>query len=374
MTSEGRQLVVDRGLVGEAVARLTARALGTLAFESLAPTKALLKRFFSAGEWGPADDEALAGAVGPGEGTWTEPLAPDLAMAFGWVEGRFGLSVTATAGHEPTGSRTETSSGLEGTFDGPVVPEATPNPRSIMFRTPPLHGGDSREYASAAEAAADERVAGLFAAFADLATVMVARDFVAVTLRQAWRWEVLLAPVLRAVTHAFAGGGEPRPAGDATAQPEPLPQAPAGGGGPGRDARLDRAWRALGGLRPAGETDLDRVIAATTDGDASFRQVSAGLLSEAPPAVAADRWAALAGDPSRRVRRAAVDAMAGAGRPGLRPLLERSLGDADAWVRWKALRGLADLGAGPSRAAIEAVAADPDFRVRLEATATLRRR
>lgn len=347
-----------------------------MAFDSLAPTKALLKRYFSAGQWGPADDEALAGAVGPGEGMWDEPLAPDLVMTFGWHNGRFRLAVTPAAADdddESAGRDDRASAALEATFDGPVVPEATPNPRSIMFRTPRLHEGESREYASADDAASDARAAGLFADFPDVATVMVARDFVALTVRQASQWEVLLAPVLQAVTRAFGTAGDARPDRESTAPQGPPPRAPAPAG-PGRHTRLDRAWQALGALRLADEADLERVVAATTDGDASFRQVAAGLLGEAPPAVAADRWAALAGDSSRRVRRAAVDAMVDAGRQELRPLLERSLSDADAWVRWKALRGLAELGAGPSRSAIEAVAADPDFRVRLEATSALRHR
>jgi HEAT repeat protein len=74
----------------------------------------------------------------------------------------------------------------------------------------------------------------------------------------------------------------------------------------------------------------------------------------------------------RAVRRATVDAMVDAGREDLRPLLEAALDDADAWVRWKALRGLAELGPAPSRAAVLARADDPDFRVRLEAAAALR--
>jgi HEAT repeat protein len=55
----------------------------------------------------------------------------------------------------------------------------------------------------------------------------------------------------------------------------------------------------------------------------------------------------------------------------LRPLLEHALGDTDAWTRWKALRGLVDLGVEPSRAAISPLAEDPDFRVRLEAAGAL---
>jgi HEAT repeat protein len=73
------------------------------------------------------------------------------------------------------------------------------------------------------------------------------------------------------------------------------------------------------------------------------------------------------------VRRAAVDAVVDAGRQDLRPLLEHALGDADAWVRWKALRGLAELGTAPSRPAVEPLLEDPDFRVRLEARSALRR-
>jgi HEAT repeat protein len=60
------------------------------------------------------------------------------------------------------------------------------------------------------------------------------------------------------------------------------------------------------------------------------------------------------------------------GRQELRPLLERALADADAWVRWKALRGLVELGPAPSRDAIAARADDTDFRVRLEVAAALR--
>jgi HEAT repeat protein len=62
-----------------------------------------------------------------------------------------------------------------------------------------------------------------------------------------------------------------------------------------------------------------------------------------------------------------LDAVTGASRQELRPLLEQALDDTDAWVRWKALRGIAALGAQLSRTAVEAHATDPDFRVRLEA-------
>jgi HEAT repeat protein len=71
-------------------------------------------------------------------------------------------------------------------------------------------------------------------------------------------------------------------------------------------------------------------------------------------------------DDAPAVRRATVDAVADAAREELRPLLERALGDDDAWIRWKALRGLVELDPEPSRDAITALTRDPDFRVRLE--------
>ena len=374
---DARRLVVERGLVAEAVGLLTARALGGLAFERLGPTKALLKRFFSSAAWAPADDDELAGAVGPGDGRWSEALDGDLTLSFGWEGGRFHLAVEGgpvgtTAGAAPA------EHGWEATFSGPVVPEATPNPRSIAFRTGRLHDGDSRSYRSAAEATDDPRVAGLFEAFPDLADVLVARDFVALTLGRADRWEALLPPVLEAVASAFVtsgdggGAGEP-PAGRPAPSASGSPLAGAGLSGEQRETRLDRAWRQLGGLRAGQEDDLARIVAATAATDATFRQVAAGLLGDGPAAVARDRWDALSQDASRRVRRAAVDAMVDAGREELRPLLERALGDDDAWVRWKALRGLSELGPGPSRPAIETLSADTDFRVRLEAHAALRR-
>jgi HEAT repeat protein len=109
------------------------------------------------------------------------------------------------------------------------------------------------------------------------------------------------------------------------------------------------------------------VLAATRDAEPARRQVAATLLADAPPEAAIRAWDRLLDDPSRAVRRSTVDAVAGVARQELRPLLERALEDDDAWTRWKALRGIGDLGTGPSRAAVIARASDPDFRVRLEA-------
>ena len=128
----------------------------------------------------------------------------------------------------------------------------------------------------------------------------------------------------------------------------------------------------MGGLRPAEPADLATVREAAAGSDPSRRQVAASLLREAEEGAAAEDWSRLATDKVRSVRRATVDAVVDVGRQELRPLLEAALADSDAWIRWKALRGLAELGPQPSRDAIAARADDPDFRVRLEAAAALK--
>ena len=199
----------ERGLVVAAVRHLTTDALGELTFEALGPTKSFLKRFFSAQPWVPSDEVGLAAAVGPGQGWWRHPLDDDLILAFGWVEGRFMIEVTSTS--ESTIASTSAAPGSVDdpsppalAFDGPVTPEATPNPRTIMFRAGAIHEGQSRSY-RAGEPVDDERVARLLQRFADIGDVMVATDFVAVTLRRPDRWEALLGPVLDVVTEEFAG-------------------------------------------------------------------------------------------------------------------------------------------------------------------------
>lgn len=368
---DARTLAADRGLVPRAVGTLTSRALGALPFEALGPTKALLKRFFSAQPWDESDDAALAEAVGPGEGWWDEPLDGDLVLSFGWVEGRFRLRVEG--GDDAPGAASPVTDALAATFEGDVVPEATPNPRTLAFRTGAGSTGESREYRSRSQAD-DPRVARLFETFDEVAGVLVARDFVAVTLRRPDRWPELLAPVLAVVAEEFAGGDPAAAAPGGPGMAALHREAAAGGGRTSRaPSRLDRAWEELAVVRADDPGGVERLLAAAASPEAALRQVAASRLGEVPADVSAGAWARLARDPSRTVRRAAVDAVVDAGRDDLRPLLEHALGDSDAWVRWKALRGLAELGTAPSRPAVEPLLEDPDFRVRLEARSALRR-
>jgi hypothetical protein len=352
-----RARVVERGLTADAVRHLN-EVVDGLSLDALGPVKQALKRFFSDQAWTEADDAALADAVGAGTGTVRKELEPGLTLVWGWEDGRFRLRLESD------------DADLDRSFEGVVVPEATPSPRTIRFATPPLRAGPSSTFDSADAAAADARVARLFGEFDAVTNVLVGPDFVAVTIARADRWEALLAPILQVVAEEFTGEG-----GDEDTGPEPPMTITLTVGteeeGVRAPRRLERAWSELGALRADRPEHLDRVVAAGRDPEPARRQVAAALLVDAPPEVAARAWEHLLGDSSRSVRRSVVDAVAGTGREALRPLLDRAVDDDDAWVRWKALRGIAGLGIGPSRATVEVRTSDPDFRVRLEATRLL---
>ncbi len=203
---ECRFEIAADGLTPTAVTHLTRDALGTIDFANLATVKTLLKRFFSAERWTVDDNDALAAAVGPGEGWWQRELDDRFVFEYGWRAGTFCLALSrmgAAPQHDtPTTPRSEGPPDLAATFDGPVVPEATPNPRTIRFVTPPIHDGPSRWYASATDVD-DPSVARLFVAFAEIANVLVGPDFVAIGLRRPDAWEQLLDPMLRVVTAEF---------------------------------------------------------------------------------------------------------------------------------------------------------------------------
>jgi len=368
-----RAQVVARGLTVDAFGQLTplVTSLG-LSLEALGPVKQLQKRFFSDAPWTPADDEALADAIGPGDTPAVrQQLEPGLMLIWGWEDGRFRLRVVSDAPAAPRTGPDTADVELGALFDGVVVPEATPSPRTIRFATPPIHAGPGRAYA-AATADADPRVARIFRAFDDVTDVLVGPDFVAVTISRPARWESLLGPVLRAVSAEFTTDR------DADASPAAAPATVSGrtrsDPAPVRDRperRLERAWAELGHLRADRPEDLDRLLTATHDDDPTHRQVAAALLADAPLDAASPAWTRLLGDPTRMVRRSVVDVVVDAEHEATRPLLEQALDDTDAWVRWKALRGIAALGVGVSRRAVETRASDPDFRVRLEATRIL---
>ena len=371
-----RARVVEQGLTAEAVGALTGVVSG-LSLEALGPVKQLLKRYFSDQPWTAADDDALADAVGPGVGVGHADLEPGLALRWSWDDGRFRLRVADDTGADqsPATDRDDAGTGadLGALFDGVVAPEATPSPRTIRFATPPIHAGPSRTYDSAAASAvaADEPgVARLFREFDAVTNVLVGPDFVAVTIARPDKWEALLAPMLRTVTDEFTAGFTGVETSEASQPKAPVIQTLRVGSeeDPERARRgLERAWVELGTLRADRPDQLEQILAAARHSESSRRQVAATLLADAPGPIAAREWRRLLGDPSRVVRRSVVDAVADTCREEERPLLVHALDDSDPWTRWKALRGIAALGVGASRAAVQSRTDDPDFRVRLEA-------
>lgn len=366
-----RAQVADHGLTPDAVALLNP-LVKALPLESLAPVKQLLKRFFSGEPWTEADDGELADIVGPGSGVADHELEPGLVLRWSWPGGRFRLRVESdTGGPDGHPKPTEPDATLDATFDGVVIPEATPSPRTIRFATPPIHGESSRVYESAETAAGDPRVARLFERFDEVTNVLVGPDFVAVTISRPDRWETLLSTMLDAITTEFASNetdvGAPETEAPMTMTLSVGSEVAAATGA----RRLERAWTELGALRADRPEDLERVLAASRDDESARRQVAAALLVDAPPAIAARAWHQLLDDRSRVVRRSVVDAVAGAEREELRALLEQALDDPDAWTRWKALRGIAGIGIERSRMMVEARSSDADFRVRLEAQRVL---
>ena len=150
-------------------------------------------------------------------------------------------------------------------FDGPVVPEATPSPRTIRFATPSLGEGPSRAF-DAANSADDARVAGIFAAFDEVTNVLVGPNFVAVTILHANGWEQLLARMLAAVTDGFVVAESTRETGaDA-----PTVLSLGVGGGRATNApprQVDRAWVELSTASARDGEGLDRIVAASRDTD-----------------------------------------------------------------------------------------------------------
>jgi len=326
-----------------------------LPFDALGSFKTLLKRFFSTEPWTEDDTAALSDLVTPAvvAGWWEHDL-DGLALAHGIRNGRYVIWVTGAAGAAP--------SLFDQVFSGPVIPEPTPHPRKVKFNVggTPAPGLWFRRTDGAPD---DVRVARLFAE-ADVTDVMVAGDFVTVGLERSARWEDRLAPMLELVTGLFATG-------EISDAPERT-----------REELMREAGRVHLGVRPSELHLLDpdvpeergRLQEALGAADPRLRRVAVAVLSESTEApVRTEALRTGFADEARIVRRSAVDAAADLGDEELRPLFELALRNDDAWIRWKAVRAIGDLGVGGSRDAVAALADDPDFQVRFEVQRALRR-
>jgi hypothetical protein len=346
-------------LTATAAGYLTADVASALSFDALVSFKQLLLRFFSPAPWTADDAAALHEVVAPhvDQGWWEHDLGTGISLLHGIRDDRYVLWVT--------GGSTPAPSIFDRVFAGPVVPEATPHPRKVKFAMGGAPAPGIWYRRDDPEISSDGRVKRLFAE-PDVTDVMVAGDFVTIGIGARSSWERRLEPLLSLVADLFA---------DPAAAQEVAPRT--------RDELLREAAASehpetarpeeLHLLDPDDPDDRGRLETAFDSPDARMRRVAVAVLLESgDPDVRAATAVRGYADPSPLVRRITVDAAADAADEAFRPLFEKALGDADAWIRWKAVRSLGDLGADPSREAIEAAVEDPEFRVRFEAARVLR--
>lgn len=354
---------LDASRLAVAVNELTARASEYLTeevamgleFHELVPFKTLLKMFFSAAPWTEEDAARLSDLVvssDAAEGWWEHDLGEGLTLAHGFRGGRYELWATG-AGAGSSGSL------FDRAFAGPVVPEATPHPRKVKFNI----GGEPAPgvwYRSGDEV--DDPAAAALLEVDDVTDVMVAGDFVTVGLRRGASWDERLDDLIERVSDLFWGEGR------AAAAPPPRT----------RDELVGEGLRTaspeqLHLLDPDDPEHRVRLEEALRNPEAEVRRIALATLAQSDDqAFVAELLASAYEDDHRIVRRMAVDGAADLASEEVRSLLETALADVDAWTRWKAVRGLAELGVGPSKDAIATLADDEDFQVRLEVADVLR--
>jgi hypothetical protein len=351
-----RAAIAANDLTADASAFITYEVAVHVPFEQLGEFKTLLKRFFSTEPWGAEEAAALSDIVTSAiaDGWWEHRLDGGIAMAHGVRDGRYVIWVSG-------GTPSATASLFDRVFAGPITPEPTPHPRKVKFTL----GGDPGPgtwHRRTDGDPQDPRVARLFAE-PDITDVMVAGDFITIGLERSSSWETRLDPLLALVGSLFGGDGaivaSPRSREDLLVEA-------------GR-VHLDVRPSALHLLDPDAPADRDRLIEALRSDDARLRRIAVAILAESSDvAVRHDAVEQGFADESPMVRRAAIDAAADTQDEAQRELFERALASQDAWVRWKAVRSLGELGVGRSRDAVALLEHDPDFQVRFEVARALR--
>lgn len=352
--ASSRAAVAELELVAVASRHLTETVAVHLPFEAVVAYKSALKRFFSHAPWTDDDADRLSAIVTPHltEGWWRHELGGRLVLEHGIRDGRYRLEVTGVG------------EGRRGAFDrvfsGPVRPEQTPHPRKVKFAVggAPAPGVWHRR----GEDVDDERVRRLMED-ADVSDVMVAGDFVTVGLHASASWEERIDDLLDRVTELFwVGDTSTAPA---RTREELLEEA-------GRRHTAPLRAEDLHLMDPDDEAHRAVLVEALDAGDARRRRAAVVTLALSGDTDIA-RAAIVTGyrDGSRMVRRAAIDAAADLEDGEFRPLFEEAVFDADAWVRWRAVKAIRVIGIGPSEETLMLAAADEDFRVRFEAAAAL---
>jgi len=346
-----RAAIAARNLVATASGHLTADIAMHLPFESLAPFKNLLKRFFSASPWS-GDEAAALSAVVSGHiepGWWEHDLGTGVTLAHGIRDGEYHLWVSGATG--------TAASIFDRAFEGPVTPEATPHPRKVKFTFGGTPSPGLWHRRSDPEPPEDQRVKRLLME-PDVTDVMVAGDFATIGLIGTASWERRLEPMLALVTELFAGD-EIEIVSPGRTRADLLQEA-------GHVHVADRHTD-LHLLDPNDSSNRARLTEALDADDARVRRIAVAILAEADDS--GIRHSAVGRgytDESRIVRRTAVDAAADTEDPALRAFFETALGDDDSWTRWRAVKALGHIGIADSQDRIKALAEDPEFRVRFE--------
>jgi hypothetical protein len=342
--ADARSSVAELELIAVASDHLTGTVAMHLPFEAIVAFKNALKRYA----------QRLSDIVAPHleSGWWAYDLGHGLTLEHGVDGGRYLIRVIGEAGRG--------ASVFDRAFSGPVRPEQTPHPRKVKFHVggSPAPGVWHRR----GEDVDDERVRAMMED-EDVSDVMVAGDFVTVGLRPSASWEDRLDDLIDRVTELFwTGEASTAPA---RTREELLEEA-------GRRHTAPIRAEDLHLMDPDDETHRGVLVEALGAEEARRRRAAVVTLALSGDADVA-RAAIVTGyrDGSRMVRRAAVDAAADLEDDEYRPLFEEAVFDADAWVRWRAVKAIRAIGPGPSEETLMLAAVDEDFRVRFEAVSTL---
>ena len=329
-----------------------------LPFDALTPFKTGLKRFFSTEDWTDADDAELADLVTPHlpEAWFEHDLGSGISLGHGIRDGRYVIWTTGGPELEPTI--------FDRAFAGPVRPEQTPHPRKVKFDL----GGTpapGRWYRRGEEGIDDPAAAALLED-ETVTDVMVAGDFVTVGLHRSQPWEDRLDDILARVTELFWDAERTAGAVPDRTREELVHE--------GLGTRITGARpEDLHLLDPDDPSHRESLIQALGADDPRARRAAVATLSVSTEASVAAA-ALLTGyhDEALMVRRTAVDAAADLADEQYRPLFEAAISDPDPWTRWRAVRAIVEIGAGPSQEPLMFAAVDEEFRVRFEAIAALR--
>jgi hypothetical protein len=351
---DARAAVAELELVAVASAHLTETVAMHLPFEAIVAFKSSLKRFFSHAPWTDDDARSLSDIVAPHleSGWWAFDLGHGLTLEHG-VDGR-------TYRIRVIGESSRATSPFSRAFAGPVRPEQTPHPRKVKFHVggTPAPGMWYRR----GEDIDDDRVDAMLADD-DISDVMVAGDFVTVGLRPSASWEDRLDSILDRVTELFWIGGN-------STAPERTREQLLEEAGRGHTAPIRAEDLHL--MDPDDEAQREILVDALGAEDPRRRRAAVVTLALSGDSEVA-RAAIVTGyrDSTRMVRRAAVDAAADLEDADFCPLFEEAAFDADAWVRWRAVKAIGALGPGTSEETLILAAVDEDFRVRFEAASIL---